>query len=227
MPRPRKSRRVCHFPQHLQFGPQKVSEEAEPVQMTVDEYETIRLIDLERLSQEDCGEWMGIARTTVQLIYTSARKKLAQMLVEGRPLQISGGDYRLCDGGDHCGKKPCYRQHNTDRKELTDKNRRMRIAVPYEAGNIFPDFKEARQFMIYDVLDETIHASETVAVKGTGYGAQLGILTAMRVDALICGKIDLDTSIALTTAGIQFYAGITGAADAAAKNVICGNELRF
>ena len=54
---------------------------AEAVVMTVDQYETVRLIDLEGFTQEACAEKMEIARTTVQSIYAEARKKLADALV--------------------------------------------------------------------------------------------------------------------------------------------------
>ena len=50
MPRPRKCRRVCHFPQNLTFLPEEQGEGKETVFLTVDEYETIRLIDKEGLS---------------------------------------------------------------------------------------------------------------------------------------------------------------------------------
>lgn len=98
MPRPAKCRRVCHYPKTAAFSPAPVAELRPPVFLTVDEYEAIRLIDTEGFSQEQCSQSMEIARTTVQKIYESARKKLAVMLVEGRPLQIEGGAFRLCDG---------------------------------------------------------------------------------------------------------------------------------
>lgn len=79
--------------------------------MTVDEYEAIRLIDLEGMTQEECSEKMDVARTTVQRIYNDARNKLAMSLVEGKLLQIQGGDYKLCDYEDSgCGCKRCCRK---------------------------------------------------------------------------------------------------------------------
>jgi len=73
--------------------------------MTVDEYETIRLIDSEGFTQEECAKQMNIARSTVQGIYGAARKKLAESLINGKMLLIEGGEYRLCEGiGKGCGR---------------------------------------------------------------------------------------------------------------------------
>ncbi len=78
--------------------------------MTIDEYETIRLIDLEGKTQEECSEKMNIARTTVQGVYISARKKLADSLINGRPLKIKGGDYEVCNGKvKNCSDNYCKR----------------------------------------------------------------------------------------------------------------------
>ena len=53
------------------------------------EIEALRLVDLEDLSQEEAGERMGVSRGTVWRLLQSARKKTAQALTEGRPLQIT------------------------------------------------------------------------------------------------------------------------------------------
>lgn len=113
MPRPRKCRRVCALPAHDCFAPPGARETGEPVILSVDEYEAIRLIDKEDMSQEQCGEYMQIARTTVQQIYSSARRKIAEALTEGRALHIKGGDYRLCEEGDmRCARHGCRRRHH-------------------------------------------------------------------------------------------------------------------
>ena len=111
MPRPKKCRSVCALPQTLSFSPDGISDYAETVILTVEEYETIRLIDKEGLSQEQCSERMQVARTTVQQIYADARKKLANVLVDGLPLRIEGGDYQLCNGGrSDCAHRFCHRE---------------------------------------------------------------------------------------------------------------------
>ena len=121
MPRPMKCRRVCCLPQNRGFVPANGGKGRDPVTLTVDEYETVRLIDGQGLSQEECGNYMDIARTTVQQIYTVARKKLADVLVNGRPLRIEGGEYRLCRGREECGCGMCHRYCRTAKSGSTSK----------------------------------------------------------------------------------------------------------
>ena len=111
MPRPRKWRKVCCLPDSNRFGPlDSPADAVNTVNMTVDEYETIRLIDLDGFTQEECANQMNISRTTVQGIYDEARKKLAKSLVNGSVLWIEGGEYQLCDGrGNGCGRGGCRR----------------------------------------------------------------------------------------------------------------------
>lgn len=107
MPRPQKWRRVCGLPGSARFGPLGGGSCAdEIVTMTVDEYEAIRLIDLQGFTQEECARQMGVSRTTAQGIYDCARRKLADALVNGKILVIEGGRYVLCDGSEEvrgCG----------------------------------------------------------------------------------------------------------------------------
>ncbi len=109
MPRPRKCRKVCRLPENDLFLPGN-HRDAAPITLTVDEFESIRLIDKQQFSQEEAAAYMRVARTTIQAIYRLAREKLAAALVEGRPLIISGGDYTLCDQSEaSCGCGGCRR----------------------------------------------------------------------------------------------------------------------
>lgn len=109
--RPRKWRKVCCVPENRMFGPIDIlSLEDNPIIMTVEEYETIRLIDFEGLLQEESAERMGVARTTVQRIYGEARKKIAEAIVNGKVLKIEGGDYQLYDDSERIyGCRQCRR----------------------------------------------------------------------------------------------------------------------
>lgn len=109
MPRPIKWRKVCCVPERNIYGPlDSDTDMGDVVNMTVDEYETIRLIDIEGLTQEECAKQMSVARTTVQGIYNEARRKLAQSLINGKVLTIGGGEYRICDGHG-CHRHGCNR----------------------------------------------------------------------------------------------------------------------
>lgn len=227
MSRPKKCRKVCHFPKILEFLPARTDVQQDPILLTVDEYETIRLIDREGFSQEACGEWMQVARTTVQKIYESARKKLAEALVEGVPLRIEGGEFQLCDGKNtgsecmDCFKRQYYQQYEKQKGDVV-----MRIAVPYENGQIFQHFGRTEQFKVYDVQEGNVVSSQVISTNGSGHGALAGVLTALKADALICGGIGGGAQAALTAAGIRLYGGVSGACDEAVQALLKG-ELNF
>lgn len=112
VPRPRKWRRVCCLPDSNLYGPLNlVNKDSQIIVMSVDEYETIRLIDLEGMMQEECADKMNVARTTIQRIYNDARKKLSESLVNGHVLKIEGGDYQLCEETEPIKRCPnCHKQ---------------------------------------------------------------------------------------------------------------------
>ena len=223
MPRPRKCRKVCHMPKVCDFVPVGQDENQTAVVLTVDEFEAIRLIDEQGFSQEECSSYMQVARTTAQAIYNTARAKIATALVEGMPLRIEGGDYRLCEGKEdvcHCGG--CQRHRYGDQfQEKGEKQ--MRIAVTYEDGNIFQHFGHSEQFKLYDVEDGKIVNTQVVDTNGQGHGALAGFLTGAKVDVLICGGIGGGAQNALAQAGIQLYGGVAGSSDAAVEALLANN----
>lgn len=95
MSRPEKCRRICSKPAVCTFAPTE-GEAKETVILGYDEYEVLRLIDYENMSQFACAEKMGISRPTATRIYRNARRKLAAFLMGGRTLKIDGGDVIVC-----------------------------------------------------------------------------------------------------------------------------------
>ena len=180
MPRPVKHRRVCRMPRNTEFRPVS-NPDAVAVILTVDEYEAVRLIDREGYSQEDCALQMEVGRSTVQRIYNSARKKLADALTGGMAIRIEGGDFRLCDSSPaQCRCKNCHRinRHNTG-------GIIMKIAVTFEDNKVFQHFGRTQQFKVYTVEEGKISWVEIVNTNGTGHGALAGFLQAMGVKVLI------------------------------------------
>ena len=106
MPRPQRRRRICALPAHTRFLPD-CDGGAAAVTLSLDEYESIRLMDREGFTHGQCAEIMQVSRTTVTEIYASARQKLAQAIVDGRGLVIDGGSVRLCDHTSPCGYGCC------------------------------------------------------------------------------------------------------------------------
>lgn len=210
MARPKRCRRVYQYPRCMSFAPEE-EQAADAVVLAVEEYETIRLIDWEGLTQSQCAEKMRIARTTVTAIYEQARRKVADCLVNGRALVIAGGDYEISGPAVKLSREQKKKGEHT-----------MRVAVAYKNGEIFQHFGRTEQFKLYDVKDGKITEKGIVEAGELGHGALAGLLKRARADILICGGIG-GAQMALAEEGIQLYAGVEGSADEAVLALVEGN----
>ncbi|MGF6375183.1 putative DNA-binding protein (UPF0251 family)/putative Fe-Mo cluster-binding NifX family protein [Clostridiales Family XIII bacterium PM5-7] len=211
MARPRKSRMVHGMPSSEGFAPLGASRAdcLKQVIMTVDEYETIRLIDYMGLTHEECAINMNISRPTVTNIYDTARKKMSDALINEKMLLIGGGDYDVSHQNKKIGR-------------IEKENNSMKIAVTYENGQIFQHFGHCENFKIYDVEDGKILSAKVENAAGSGHGALAGFLKNLDVDMLICGGIGGGAQTALAEVGIKLFGGVSGDADAAAEALVTG-----
>jgi len=96
MVRPKKDRIVGFNPDVSYFKPRGIPlVDLDEVRLTVDEREAIRLADLLDLSHEDAGRKMGVSRATFGRIVQQARNAVADALINGKAINIEGGNYRL------------------------------------------------------------------------------------------------------------------------------------
>jgi uncharacterized protein len=113
VPRPFCNRSIAGRPAVSIFKPIGIPvSELEEIVMTLDEFEALRLADLEGLYQEKAAEKMKISRPTFSRIVDSARRKVADALVHGKALRIEGGPI-------HMGARRCCRMHDRPARRST------------------------------------------------------------------------------------------------------------
>lgn len=96
MPRPRLCRRVGFRPDVTYFKPAGVRMfELEEVTLSMDEFEAVRLKDLEGLEQGECAKKMNISQPTFHRLVVAARKKIAETIVTGKAIRIEGGNFKF------------------------------------------------------------------------------------------------------------------------------------
>ena len=209
MPRPKRCRRICGYPSYWSFAPEDVKN-SEVIAFKLDEYETVRLIDYEKMTQEECASAMGVSRATITSIYEKARYKLADAIVNGKRIRITGGSYCI--------------DYIPASAEISEKGENiMRIAVTYEKEMVGQHFGKTEEFKIYDVENGEIKSSRVIDTNGNGHGALAGFLRAAEVETLICGGIGAGARNALKEVGIKLLPGVTGNADEMVKNYLSGN----
>ncbi|HCE97371.1 MAG TPA: hypothetical protein DER10_02625 [Elusimicrobia bacterium] len=125
----RKCRKVHAKPACSCFGPEgKVSKVSGAVRLKLDEFEALRLADAKGLYQEVAAKKMGVSRQTFGNIINSARQKIADALVSGKSIQITGGTVKLTGGGCGCGN------HGEGKKNICCGGKKNHTAVKKSAG---------------------------------------------------------------------------------------------
>ncbi|HKK41888.1 MAG TPA: DUF134 domain-containing protein [Bacteroidales bacterium] len=108
MARPNKSRKISNPPKMKGFKPFGMPFcKIDPVALKFEEYESIRLINYDNLSQEEAAKKMNISRPTFTRIYNRALKQIAKSFVEGKAIEIEGGDYFMDNEWYRC--KKCFK----------------------------------------------------------------------------------------------------------------------
>lgn len=96
MSRPKKKRKVNNPPKMLGFKPFGIrSCDTDQVVMQYEEYEAIKLVIYDNLSQNLAAKKMEVSRPTLTRIYNSALKKFGQSFVEGKAILIKGGEFEF------------------------------------------------------------------------------------------------------------------------------------
>ncbi len=111
MARPRKHKRICSLPDTKNYNINVKSKDI--IDITVEEYEAVRLIDYVGLTQQECAKQMQVARSTITAIYDAARYKISDSIINNKQLKVDGGDFELCPNSKYCcgkcGKNRCGR----------------------------------------------------------------------------------------------------------------------
>ena len=100
MPRSKKCRKICFLPDNRVFSSSCGSDDY--VTLMLDEFEAMHLCDLEHMDQDSAAKNMNISRGTYQRILYSAHEKVTDALVNGKNINIDGGNCEVLTGGCSC-----------------------------------------------------------------------------------------------------------------------------
>lgn len=208
MPRKPSQKTIRSTPPARVFNPT----ESDPVSaqggitLLLEEWETLRLVDYAGLDQTMAALSMGISRQSVQMLLSSARSKLARVVVEGLPLYILGDPKDI----------------GSNQSPLSKRKTSMKIAVTTQHTQVFPHFGRTPEFYVVTAEEGKIVEERIIPAPAEGHGALVGFLVSQDVDALICGGIGGGAVNSLRAAGIQIYAGASGSVKEQVLSLLSG-----
>lgn len=125
MARPEKNRRISQPPIMKGFKPFGIPRcKIEAIKLSFEEYECLRLVNYDMLSQKEASVQMNVSRPTLTRVYNKALKNITKAFVEGKAIEIEGGNYEFSQDWYRC--KRCYKlveggnNHASCEKNLDD-----------------------------------------------------------------------------------------------------------
>ncbi|MCX7028422.1 MAG: DUF134 domain-containing protein [Spirochaetes bacterium] len=171
--------------------------ELEELILGFDEAEALRLADLEGLYQEAAARSMGISRQTFGRIVETARRKVADAVLNGKALRIDGGEIKVREQGEM----------------------NMKIAVPSNDGLVDEHFGHCKEFLIFRVDGEKLIEEQAIPSLD-GCGCKSGVASVLArsgVTHLVAGNMGQGAVHVLEAQGIAVARGASGSARAAAE----------
>lgn len=234
-PRPKNIRKVSGIPTATGFTPLKCRKPQTTIVLYIEEYESIYLCDYEGKTQAEAAESMGISRPTLTRIYASARKKLAEALINRAALLIEGGTSYMdaqwfrCD---KCGMIinniiPNASTKNIDcpqcsitcipieEKEINQTNytNMKKIALPTRNGVIDDHFGHCEFYTIMTINEENqVVMTETIP-SPQGCGCKSNIASKLQADGvtvMLAGNMGSGALNKLSSCGIEVIRGCKG-----------------
>lgn len=199
MPRPIKPKIIRQKPKFDIFPSTK--KDSQTIYLSLEEYETIRLIDHCGYDQAKCAQSMEISRSTVVSLYNSARKKLARHMIEGLTMCIKGGNYIMAN-------------------EQAVQN--TIIAVPCVESDVYGHFGHCPRFMIYTIQNAEITSEQALDTTDKGCQLLAPYLKEHGVKIVICGNIGAGAKNNLLNQGIQVFPGASGHAKKQVESFLAG-----
>mgnify|MGYP004427995065 CR=1 FL=1 len=215
MARCRKERQICLEVPCRCF---RTETEALPVELQLEELETLRLVDLENFDQSTAAERMGISRGTLQRILYQAHRKVARALVFGQTIVIA--EQAAVNRPAACRRQQRCRHCCCTTTIMEDQS--MIIAVTCQDNQVFQHFGHTPAFAVYEVADGKVVQKQLLSTGDSGHGALAGVLADRGVKVLLCGGIGAGAQQMLAAAGIKLVGGVSGDVDAALEAYLNG-----
>jgi predicted DNA-binding protein (UPF0251 family)/predicted Fe-Mo cluster-binding NifX family protein len=181
----------------------------ERLELGLPELETLRLLHLEGLTQEEAALSLGVSRSTVSRVAESAHHAVTRALVEGKALHIGGGPAVT--------RSYLIQREPPPSASILEKGITMIIAVPYAHGQVNPHFGSTEAFLITKAQGTEVVESSLYELEGMQHNHQgiAGFLKDQGVETILAGGMGYPMQEALKAAGFELYCGVSGDAIAA------------